>query len=176
MADMPKADPLPKLRKDAEPDSESNPVFPKDSKPDSEPLRQASENGVGASEDLPVASSSLQTIKSLSKEELETQLFESRLASRLKDKWQEKQQAQYEADMRRKDEQHGKHLEQVLGHITNVVQELGLAKFQLGRLEEKVLQIQGPLEEAGDESPDHAERGYNDKEGKQPSEAIDYHS
>ena len=77
--------------------------------------------------------------------------------------------------MRRKDEQHEKNLAQVLGHITNVVQELGEAKLQLGRLEEKVLQIQGPPEEAGDENPDQPELSFNDEEAKQPNEASDYH-
>ena len=81
---------------------------------------------------------SLRAIRTLSK------LYETRLASKLKDTWYANREAQHEADIRKKDESHEQHLGQVIEQVKGFVADLGEAKLRVGQLEERLLQIAGP--------------------------------
>ncbi len=156
MADMPTypSESLPKIPKDGRSDSENPSDFPNEKDISSEPIPPDSEDDSTNSEELSETSPSLQSIKALSKDQLETQLFESRLASRMKDTWYEKQEAGHEAALLRKDEDHQRNLGQVIEQVKEFVNDLGETKRLVGKLEERLLQIEGPKEnpEAGKES------------------------
>ena len=156
MADMRTypSEPLPKLQKDVPPNSESDPIFQNEPAPSSEELQKGSENLPTNSESFSEASPSLQAIKALSKEELETQLFESRFTSRLKDSWYESRETQHQADISRKDDEHAQRLGQVIKQVKEFVDDLGETKRLVGKLEEQLLQIEGPKEKPADEKPE----------------------
>ena len=95
-----------------------------------------------------------QAIKALTKDDLETQLFESRLASKVKDAWYEKQENHHKEELVRKDDNHAKNMGQVVGQLKDLVADFGETKELVGKLQERLLQLEAPKpEESQPNSP-----------------------